>query len=154
MTVIVLLERIGLILPEPHVLCWNPDLSYPFDSIGAILATIVEEEPWKACVWEQSDVPFPWNFYWTEAVMYRGGLELDDAVYGNSWTKYLGAHAWFNCDPVQPCECEAHNCLETYSTQGHEPAVEETAKPVQVALIVIKLPTPTPSNIDIYHWQW
>jgi len=66
----------------------EPDPSNGFDSIGAILATTLEAEPLEAYFWEQSDVPSPWNLYGTKAAAYRGGLELDDPTFGDSWTKY------------------------------------------------------------------
>jgi len=89
-----------------------------------------------------------------EATAYRGGLELDDPVFGNSSTKYWGAHAWFHCHPEEPCDCEGHGCLGTHLTEGHAPAAAATAKPAPVPFIVIEPPTPTPSEIDTYNWHW
>jgi len=103
---------------------------------------------------EQSDVPSPSNIDWTEEAAYGGGLELDDPVFGNSWTKYWGAHAWFNCHAEDHFQCEEHNCLGTHSTEGHTPAAAATAKLAPVPLIVIVPPTPTPSEIDTYNWHW
>ena len=74
-------------------------------------------------------------------------MEVDDTVFGNSWTKYWGAHTGFDCDPEVPCECEGHNCLGTHSTERHAPGAA-TAKPAPVPLIVSEPPTPTPSEID------
>jgi len=54
--------------------------------MGAILSLESEEEPWEAYFWKRSDVPSPWNIYWTETATYRGGLELDNPLFGNSWT--------------------------------------------------------------------
>jgi len=81
-------------------------------------------------------------------------LELDDLVFGNSWTKYWGAHAWFNSDPELPCECEGHHFLGTHSTEGHAPPAAASTRAVPVPLMVIEPPTPTPSEIDAYNWHW
>jgi len=132
----------------------EPEPLNAFESIERLLNTEVDDLILPAYFWEQSDVPSPWNIYWTEAAAYRGGLELDDPMFGDCWTKYWGAHAWLNCHPEEPCECEPHNCLGTHSMEGHAPAAAATAKPVLVPLIVIEPPTPTPSEIDAYNWHW
>jgi hypothetical protein len=107
-----------------------------------------------AYFWEQSDVPSPWNLYWTEAAANGGGLELDDPVFGDNWTRYWGAHSWFNCDPEKPCYCEGHDCRGTHETEGHAPAAAATAKLPEVPLIVVEPPTPTPSELDQFNWHW
>jgi len=89
-----------------------------------------------------------------EAAAYRGGLELDDPVFGNSWTKYHRAHAWFDCEPELACECEGYNCLGSHSTIGHAPAAAETVKYALIPLIVVEPPTLTPSEIEVYNWHW
>jgi len=89
-----------------------------------------------------------------EAAPYGGGLELDDVVFGNSWNKYWGDHAWFDCDWELPCECEGHKCLGAHSTEGQAPAEAATAKSAPVLLIVIEPPTPTPPEIEVYNWHW
>jgi len=88
-----------------------------FESTEELLNTEVDNLVLPAYFWEQSDVPSHWNLYWTEAAALGRGLELDDLVFGNSWTKYWGAHAWFDCDPQLPCQCEGHNPLGTHSTE-------------------------------------
>ena len=82
-----------------------------FDSIGVILVESLEAEPLVSAFLEQSAIASPWNLHWTEAAVSGGGLELDDPVFGYSWTKYWGVHTWFDCDPELHCECEVHNCL-------------------------------------------
>ena len=81
-------------------------------------------------------------------------MELDDLVFGNSWTKSWRAHARFNSDPEVPCECEGHTCLGMHSMEGHAPAGAVSARAVQVTLIIIESPTPTPFEIDAYTWHW
>jgi len=82
----------------------EPEPLNAFESIGGLLNTVVDDLILPAYFWEQSEVPSPWNIYLTEAAAYGGGLEVDDPVFGNSWTKYWGAHAWFDCDLELPCE--------------------------------------------------
>jgi len=132
----------------------EPNHLNAIDSIGAIVATTLEEDPLEAYFSEQSDFPSRWNLYWTKPTVHEWSLELDNPVFGKSWTKYWGAHTWLNCQPKQPCECEGHNCLRTHSTEGHAPATAPTAKPVPIPLSVIEPPTPTPSEIDSYIWHW
>ena len=125
-----------------------------FKSIKGLSNTEVDDSTLPAYFREQSDVPSPWNTYWTEAAAYRGGLELDDHIFGNSWTMYWGPHAWFDCDPELACECEGYNCLGTHSMEGHAPAAQATAKSELVPLIVIEPLSPTSSEIDAYNWHW
>ena len=132
----------------------KPEPSNAIESIEGLLNTEVDDLISPAYFWEQSDIPSPWNIYWTEAAAYGGGSELDHPVFGNSWTKYWGAHAWFNCHPEEPCECEGHNCLGTHSTEGRGPAAAATATAVPVPLMVIEPPTLTPSEIDTYNSHW
>jgi len=141
-------------LAGTHCSLSNPEPWNSFECIEGLLNTDVIDLTLPPYLWEQSGVPSPWNLYWTEAATYGAGLEFDDPVFGNSWTKYWGAHAWFNSHPEEPCECEGHNCLVTHSTEGHAPAAAGTAKPVLVPLIVIDPPTPTPSEIESYIWHW
>jgi len=114
----------------------------------------LEEEPLTTEFWGQFNDPSPWSVYGAETTAYGGGLELDNPVFGNSWTKYWGAHAWFDCDPEQPCECEGPNCLGAHSTNGHAAAGAATAKSALVPMNGIEPPTPTPSNMDAYIWHW
>jgi len=125
-----------------------------FESIDGLLNTEVNDIILPAYCWEQSNVPSPGNIYWTEAAAYGGGLEFNDPVFGSNWTKYWGAHAWFDCDPELHCECERHNCLGTHSMEGDAPAAAASAKPAPVPLVVIEPPTATPSEIHPYNWRW
>jgi len=132
----------------------EPEPLNAFESIEGLLNTEVDDLCLPAYFWEQSDTLSRWNLYWTEAAAYGGGLELDDPVFGNSWTKYWGAHSWFNCETDIPCWCEGHDCCETHETEGHAPAAAETAKSLEIPLIVVEPPTPTPSEIDRFNWHW
>jgi hypothetical protein len=122
--------------PEPLNAC---------ESIERLLNTEIEESP-PAYFWEQSDTPSPWNLYWTEAAAYRRGLEIDDLVFGNSWTRYWGAHSYFTCDSDIPCEYEGHGCGATHETEGCAPAAAET---IGIPDIVITSPTYEPTE-----WHW
>jgi len=82
-----------------HHILSEPEPLNSFESIEGLSNTEVDNLMLTAYCWEQSDVPVPWNLYWTDAAAYRGGLELDDPVFGSSWTKYWGVHTWFDCDP-------------------------------------------------------
>ena len=75
-------------------------------------------------------------------------------MFGSRWIKHWGAHAWFDCDPELPGECERHTCLGMHTTEGHAPAAAATSQPAPVPLIVIEPPTPTPSEMDAYNWHW
>jgi len=137
-----------------HYSLSEPQPLNAFESIEGSLNTEVDNLILPAHIWEHSDVPSPRITYWKEATAYGGGWELDDLVFGNRWTKYWGAHAWFDCDPEFPCQCEGHNCIGTHSTERHAPAAAATAKPAPVRLIVIEPPTTTPPEIDAYNWHW
>jgi len=125
-----------------------------FESIEELFNTEVDDLILPAYFWEQSDVPSPWNIYWTKAAAYGGGLEVDNPVFESNWTKYWGAHAWFDCDPELPSECEGYNCSGAHSTEGYAPAAVVSAKPLPVLLIVIEPLIPTPSEIDAFNWHW
>ena len=56
----------------------EPEPLNAFQSIEGLLNTEVDDLILPAYFWEQSDVPSPWNIYWTEAAAYGGGLELDN----------------------------------------------------------------------------
>jgi len=132
----------------------EPERLNPFERIEGKMNAAVDDLVLPADFWEQSDVPSPWNLHWTQAAAYGGCLELDDLVYGNSGTMYRRAHAWFDCDPELPCECEGHNCLGKHSTEGHAAAAAASTRAVPVPLIVIEPPTPTTSEINAYNWHW
>jgi len=141
-------------LAGTHCTLSEPEPLNPFESIEELLNTEVDDLCLPAYFWVRSDTPSPWNLYWTEAAAYGGGLELDDPVFGNSWTRYWGAHSWFNCEADIPCWCEGYGCCETHETEGHAPAAAETAQPFKIPLIVVEPPTPTPSEIDQFNWHW
>jgi len=92
----------------------EPEPLNAFESFEGLLNIDVDDLILPAYFWEQSDVPSPWNTFWTEAAAYGGGLELDDTAFRNSWTKYSGAHAWFDCHPALPCQCAGQNCVGTH----------------------------------------
>jgi len=65
----------------------EPEPLNAFESIEGLLNIEVDNICLPAYICEQSDTPYSWNLYWTEAAAYRGGLELDDPVLGNNWTR-------------------------------------------------------------------
>ena len=88
----------------------------PLNSFNSIDAVILEpEEPLEAYFWEEPQAVSPWNSYWTEAAKYGGGLQINDPVFKDSWTKYYGLHV--NCEEEEVCYCE-HNCGGTHTTKG------------------------------------
>jgi hypothetical protein len=64
-------------------------------------------------------------------------LDLDDPVFGNSWTRYWGSHSWFNCDIDTLCWCEGHDCNSIHEIEGHAAAAAATAKGPKIPLIVV-----------------
>jgi len=84
------------------------------DSIEAILAATFEEKPLEAYFWDQSDVPSPWNTYWSDTAQEDGGLDIIDPGLGQHWTKYRGVDfgLFTNCDTYEACYCEEHYCVE------------------------------------------
>ena len=145
-----------MILLEPLRLDFKAPRLNAFESIEAVPAAIVEEEPLKAEFWKQSDVLSPWNSYWTNAASEGGGLNINDPVFGGHWAKYRGLH-WgllTVCDPEEACNCERHNCVRAQLMIGHAAAPETSAKSLGIPMIVEVPPTPTPSEIDVYSWHW
>jgi hypothetical protein len=104
----------------------EPESFNAFKSIEELLSTDVEDIYLPAYFWEQSDLPSPWNIYWTEAAAYREGLEINNPVFGNSWTRYWGAHSWFDCITDIACWSKRHNCDGTHETEGHALAAAAT----------------------------
>jgi len=135
-------------------LVFEPESLNTFESIEAILVATFEEEPLIVYFSEQSTVISAWNIYWTDAAREGGGLDINDPVFGPHWTRYLGAHSWFPCDPEEPCDWEGHHCVGTQSTIGHAAAAATTAKSLGIPLIVVVPPTPTPSKLEAYNWHW
>jgi len=60
----------------------EPEPLNTFERINTVLAVTFEEEPLEEYFWEQSDVPFPWNMYWTDASRESRGLDINDPVFG------------------------------------------------------------------------
>jgi len=71
MPVIIHHEQIGLIMPELIVQVCEPNHLNAIDSIGAIVATTLEEDPLEAYFSEQSDFPSRWNLYWTKPTVHE-----------------------------------------------------------------------------------
>jgi hypothetical protein len=135
-------------------LVFEPEPLNAFDSIEVKLAATFQAQPLEAYCWEQSTVPCRWNLYWTEEARERSGLDINDPVFGSHWTRYLGAHSWFPCNPEEACDCERHNCLGTHSTVGQAAAAATTAQSLGIPLIAVVPLTPTPPEIDTYNWHW
>jgi hypothetical protein len=125
-----------------------------FESIEAILTATFHEAPLEAYFWDQSTVPSLWNTYWKDAAREGGGLDINNPVFGPHLTQYTRAHPRFPCDSEQPCNWECHNCVGTQSTIGRAAVAATTAKSLGIALIVVEPPTPTPSQFDIFNWDW
>jgi hypothetical protein len=83
-----------------------------FNSIDAIL--LESNEPLDEYFWAEPQPVSPWNSYWNEAAKYGGGLQINNLVFKDSWTKYYGLH--INCEDEE-CYCE-HNCGGTHTTKG------------------------------------
>jgi hypothetical protein len=79
----------------------EPELLNALNSIDAILQEPIE--PLETECWEQSDDPSLSNLVSIEATMDGRGISVNDPVFGEHWTKYLGLHfGWFtNCDPEE-----------------------------------------------------
>jgi hypothetical protein len=111
----------------------------PLNSFNSIDAVILEpEEPLEAYVWEEPQAVSPWNSDSTEAAKYRGGLQIDDPVFKDSWTKYYGLHV--DCEEEEVCYCE-HNCGGTHTTKGQAVINSDTTVKPQTTGGRILLPT-------------
>lgn len=110
----------------------------------------------EAYFWEQSDVPTPWNTYWTDAAREDRALDINDPVFGQYGTRYQRPHfgLFMKCDPEKPCDCEGHNGVGAQSTIGYAAAAATTAVSVGIPLVVVVPPTLTLSEIDAYSWHW
>src|ERR1700687_5042811 len=84
-----------------------------FDSIDAII--LETEEPLEEYLWSEPQAVSPWNSYWTEAAKQGGGLQINDPVFQNFWTKYHGLHV--DCWDQEVFYC-IHNCSGTHITKG------------------------------------
>jgi len=70
-----------------HCTLSEPEPLNAFESMEGELKIEVDDICLPTYFWAQSDTPYPWNLHWTEAAAYEVGLELDDPVFGNSWTR-------------------------------------------------------------------
>jgi hypothetical protein len=61
---------------------FKPEPFNSFTMIKGILAVTFEDGPLENYFWEQSDVPSPWNTYWTDAASQGRGLDINDPVFG------------------------------------------------------------------------
>jgi hypothetical protein len=132
-------------------LVFEPEHLDTFETIEAIFTASFEEELLEVYFWEQSPFPSPWQTNWTDAGSKRGGLDINDSVFGPHRTRYTGAQSGIHCDPEDQYDCGGHNCVGTHSTVGHAAAVATTAKGVAIELIVEVHPTPTHSEVDAYN---
>jgi hypothetical protein len=88
----------------------------PLNAFNSIDTVILEpEESLEEYFWEEPHAVSPWNSYWTEAAIYGGGLQMNDPVFKDSWTKYYGLHV--DCEEEEICYCE-QNCGGTHITKG------------------------------------
>jgi hypothetical protein len=76
-------------------LVFEPEPLNAFKSIETILTATFQTEPLEACFWEQSNVPSPWNTYWTDILREGSGLDNNDPVFGPHWTTCSGAQSGF-----------------------------------------------------------
>jgi hypothetical protein len=51
------------------------------ESIEAVLAATIKEELLEAYLFEQSNIPSPWNMYWSSAATEGGGIDIHDPVF-------------------------------------------------------------------------
>jgi hypothetical protein len=135
---------------------FEPEPLNAFECIETVLAAPFEKEPLEAYFWERSDVPSPWNTYWTAAAREGSGLDINDPVFGQHWTKYCRLHCglFTDCDPEDSCHCKGHHCVGAQLTVGHTAEAATTAKSLGIPLIVVVPLTSTASEIDAYGWHW
>jgi hypothetical protein len=61
-----------------------------FDSIDALLHET--EQPLEAYFCDAPDMPYPWNLHRTDTARPGGGVNIDDPVIADHWTRYKGLH--------------------------------------------------------------
>jgi hypothetical protein len=127
-----------------------------FDNLEAILTATFPEDTLVLYFFEQSNVPSPWNLYWTDATWEGGSLDFHDPVFGQHWTNYSGLQfGWCtNCDPEEACDWEGHNCIGVQSTIRNATAAVTIAMLLGILLIVGVPQTRTLSEIDAYNLPW
>ena len=72
---------------------FEPESLNTFNCTEFMLTPTLAADHLEVDFWEQSDVPSHWNLYWTEAARDGGGGDINAQVYGQHWTRYLGAHS-------------------------------------------------------------
>ena len=77
---------------------FEPEHWYASYIVEAIFTTTFEQEPLEAYFWAQSTIPSPWNLCWTDTARECRGLDINDPVFRQHWTTYLGAHMLFRSD--------------------------------------------------------
>jgi hypothetical protein len=65
---------------------FEPDLLNALGSINANHIRTIDKEPLEAYFCEQSDIPFTWDIYWTEAAWEGRGLDINDIMFGQHCT--------------------------------------------------------------------
>jgi hypothetical protein len=63
-----------------------------FESIEIILAASLKEEAFEAFFFKQSDIPSPCNLHWMNAAREGSGLDINDPVFEQHWTKNSSLH--------------------------------------------------------------
>jgi len=137
-------------------LVFKPEPLNAVENLEVVLGETSKGELLQAYFWQQSDIPSPWNTYWTDTASESGSLDINVGVFGQYWTKYRALH-WgllTDCDPKEPYDCDGHNCPAALSTVEHTAAAATTAKSLGIPQIDVIHPTPTPSEIDVYNWHW
>jgi hypothetical protein len=134
----------------------EPEPLSAFVSFETILAVTFQDETLEADLWEQSDIPSPWCIYCIDTAWECGGLDINDPVFGQPWSKYKGIDlGWFtDYDPEEMYDGEEHNCVGPQSSVGHAEAAATTAQSLGNPLIVIAPLTLTPSEIEAYQCHW
>ena len=94
---------------------FEPEPLNAFDSFTAIV--LQPEEPLEEYFWSEPQSVSPWNSYWTEATCNGGGLQIDNRVLKNFWTKYYGLH--IDCQDQEVWYCK-YNYRGTHSTIGRD----------------------------------
>ena len=110
---------------------FEPQPLNAFDSIEIIV--LETNEPLKENFLAETQAVFLWNSCWTKAARNGGGLQIEDPVFKDFWTKYHSLH--ISCQDKEVCFCEhkwggTHSTLRRdFNTRSSEP-FEEKVKPV------------------------
>lgn len=127
-----------------------------FKSIKVILTVTFEEEHLEGFFWTQSDVFSCWNIYMTDSAREGGSLDINNPVFEQHQTKDHGLHIgqFTGCTAEEACDCIGYNFVVAQSTIEIAAAAASTAKSLEIPLIAIVPPTPTPFAIDADSWYW